>query len=67
MGIMPNLIVRRLDDRDEIISKVEISKERASKNYVQKVMMGMLINMHEDYYIDDREFGYLYGQEETSD
>lgn len=46
------LIVRRFDTREEV-SRIGLTN--LSRSLVERVMMGMLKNMGEDYFIDDSE------------
>lgn len=48
----PALIVRRLGTREEV-DRVEI--HTLSRRHVERVMMGMLINMRDDCFIDSTE------------
>lgn len=52
---MPFLHVK--DENGQIIHSVEV--KNTNPRHVEKVMMGMLINMNPDYYIDDSEFDDL--------
>lgn len=56
---MADLIIRRLDTREEI-HRVHVE----NTGQVQKVMLGMLRNMNtKEYFIDDSEFGEPQKQE----
>ena len=50
--ILAELVVRRFDDRSEV---GRIVLRSLSHGHVEKVMMGLLRNMGEDYFIDDSE------------
>jgi len=53
------LRVRRFDTR-EIVHSVALSRYHIQPNVLQRVMMGMLINMNTDeYFIDDSEVDAL--------
>lgn len=49
---MADLIVRRIETREEV-HRVSVSD--LSERYVKRVVMGMLRNMSDDYFIDDSE------------
>lgn len=50
---MPDLIVRRISDREEVD---RVALRSAHPHYVEKVMRGLLINMDtEKYFVDDTE------------
>ena len=44
------LVVRRLDDRTEV-NRVDVTGR--GERDIERVMIGMLINMHEDFFIAD--------------